>query len=295
MLSGIHPFGSYAGTIRVEGREARFRGPRTPSAGIAVIHQELALIEEMSVAENLFVEDLPLRGPFVDWLRLMREANELLERFGVDIDPAAPAGPLGVGKKQQVEILKAVRKRSRMLILDEPTAALGEAESSRLVELVRRLAREGVACVYITHRLDEVRAVADRVTVLRDGRSVAAFPTGAVPPGELVRAMAGRPVSDAAPSRRPPREGPGPTVLEVSGLEVAALRGRPARLSEITFEVRAGEVVGPRRTHGLGPLRVAHAHLRRRGVCGSPGRSDSWASRMTIPIRGRRSPGDWPW
>ena len=93
VLSGIHPFGSYAGTIRVDGREARFRGPRDAEhAGIAVIHQELALIEAMSVAENLFVGDLPLRGPFVDWLRLMREANELLERFGVDLDPAAPPG-----------------------------------------------------------------------------------------------------------------------------------------------------------------------------------------------------------
>ena len=114
----------------------------------------------------------------------------------------------------------------------------------RLVDLVRRLAREGVACVYITHRLDEVRAVADRVTVLRDGRSVAAFSTGAVPPGELIRAMAGRPVSEAAPSRRQPQQGPGPPLLEVSGLDVAPDRGPPARLSGITFEVRSGEVVG---------------------------------------------------
>lgn len=245
VLSGVHPFGSYAGTIAVEGLEARFRGPRDASrAGIAVIHQELALVEGISVAENLFLGDPPRRGPFVDWARLAREAEALLRRFGLDLDPEAPVGSLGVGRKQQVEILKAVRRRSRVLILDEPTAALGEAEASRLLELVRRLAGEGVGCLYITHRLDEVRAIADRVTVLRDGRSVAAFPTGAVAPGELIRAMAGRPVPEAAPHRQPPADGPGRPLLEVSGLEVAPRRGRSARLSGISFEVRAGEVVG---------------------------------------------------
>ena len=245
VLSGVHPFGSYSGSIQVDGREARFRSPRdAENAGIAVIHQELALVEEMSVAENLFLGHLPRRGVLVDWPRLTREAAELLRRFDVDVDPEAPAGSLGVGRKQQVAILGAVRKRSRVLILDEPTAALGQAEASRLLNLVRQLAREGVACVYITHRLEEVRAVADRVTVLRDGRSVAAFPTGAVPPGELIRAMAGRPVAEAAPARRPPAAGQGPALLEVSGLAVAADRGRPARLSDITFGVHAGEVVG---------------------------------------------------
>jgi D-xylose transport system ATP-binding protein len=245
VFSGVHPFGSYGGTIRVDGREARFGSPRDARhAGIAVIHQELALVEGMSVTENLFLGDLPRRGPFVDWPRLVRDASELLSRFELDLDPEAPVGSLGVGRKQQVEILKAVRTRSRVLILDEPTAALGEAEASRLLELVRQLAREGVGCVYITHRLDEVRAIADRVTVLRDGRTVAAFPTGAVAAGELIRAMAGRPVCEAAPRRSLPRDGPCPALLDVSGLEVAPRRGRPARLSGISFEVRAGEVVG---------------------------------------------------
>jgi D-xylose transport system ATP-binding protein len=245
VLAGIHPFGSYSGTIRVDGREARFRGPRDAGrAGVAVIHQEPALVEGVSVAENLFLGAWPRRGILVDTMRVVREAAGLLARFGVDLDPETPARALGVGRKQQVEILKAVRRRSRVLILDEPTAALGEAEAGRLLDLVRQLAREGVACVYITHRLEEVRALADRVTVLRDGRIVAAFPTGAVAAGELIRAMAGRPVSEAAPRRRPPGGGAGAALLEVSRLDVAPGRGRPARLSGLSFEVRAGEVVG---------------------------------------------------
>ena len=245
ILSGVHPHGSYAGTVLVDGREARFRGPRDAArAGLGVIHQELALVEEMSVAENLFLGDLPSRGPFIDWPRLMREAGQLLRRFGVDVAPDEPAGSLGIGRKQQVEILKAVRRQSRVLILDEPTAALGELEMKALLDLVRQLAREGVACVYITHRLEEVREIADRVTVLRDGRSVAAFPTGSVPTGELVRAIAGRPVSESIPRRTASPAGFGRAVLEVSSLDVAPARGQSSRLSDMTFKVREGEVVG---------------------------------------------------
>ena len=190
-------------------------------------------------------EPLPGRlspeGPLIDWPRLNREAAELLERFRVDVDPECPVRALGVGRKQQVEILKAVRRRSRVLILDEPTAALGEAESRDLLELVRRLARQGVACLYITHRLDEVRAIADRITVLRDGRSIVAFPTGEVSPRDLIRAMAGRPVSESSP-RPDIRRWPGSTAA--GGL---LARGRsPARPDVLArgtsaFEVRAGK------------------------------------------------------
>ena len=171
----------------------RFRGPRDAArAGVGVIHQELALVEEMSVAENLFLGDLPCRGPFIDWPRLMCEAGQLLRRFGVDVAPDAPARSLGIGRKQQVEILKAVRRQSRVLILDEPhRRAWASCTSAARPRASAR--REGVACVYITHRLEEVREIADRVMVLRDGRSVAAFPTGPVPTGELVRRSPGGP------------------------------------------------------------------------------------------------------
>ncbi|MFO0890545.1 MAG: sugar ABC transporter ATP-binding protein [Isosphaeraceae bacterium] len=245
ILAGVHRHGSYSGSIQVDGHEVQFHDPRDAhEAGIAVIHQELALVEELSVAENLFLGALPRRGPCVDWDRVIRETRSLLERFGMDVDPETPVRELGVGRKQQLEILRAIRRESRVLILDEPTAALGGREAEALLDLVRRLAGLGVACIYITHRLDEVRAIADRVTVLRDGRGVASFDTGRVPPGELIRAMAGRPVSDSAPQRRPTTSTLGRVVLEVAGLDAAEPDRPSPRLRGIHLAVREGEVLG---------------------------------------------------
>jgi D-xylose transport system ATP-binding protein len=245
ILSGVHPLGSFDGAVLLDGRATRFQSPRDAiRAGISVIHQELAIVPELSVAENLFLGDLPRRGFFTDWTRLARESTELLERYGVSTSPETRAGALGVGRKQQIEILRAIRRRSRLLILDEPTSALGEAEARSLLALVRQLAKEGAGCVYITHRLDEVRTIADRVTVLRDGRNVATFETGAVPPGDLIRAMVGRPVSQSAPRRLAPSGGLGPPLLEVESLCVAPDRRQGLRLLDISLEVRAGEVLG---------------------------------------------------
>jgi ABC-type sugar transport system ATPase subunit len=245
ILGGVHQYGNYRGSIRIDGREARFRGARDAArAGIAVIYQELMLVEAMSVAENLFLGDWPRRGPLIDWPRMVRESAELLCQFGVDVDPESRAGSLGIGRKQQVEILKAVRKRSRVLILDEPTAALGETEVRSLLDLVRRLAHQGVACLYITHRLEEVRSIADRVTVFRDGRNVASFEGGAVSARDLIRAMAGRPLPTASPRRPDSAENGGPPLLEVSSLEVNPPLGETLRLDGISFALRAGEVLG---------------------------------------------------
>jgi D-xylose transport system ATP-binding protein len=257
ILSGVYPHGAYEGTIYVDGRETRFHGPRDAiRAGIAVIHQELALVEELSIAENLFLGDLPRHGVWVDWVRAAHETVGLLERFGLVIDPWTPAQALGVGRKQQIEILKAIRRRSRVLILDEPTAALGQSEAQSLLALVKQLAGQGVACIYITHRLDEVRAIADRVTVLRDGRSVASFDNGSVPPGELIRAMAGRPITESVPHREPPAEGFGPVMLQVAGLEVSERKAHAAKLIDISFTVRAGEVLGLAGMVGSGRSRL---------------------------------------
>jgi len=261
LLSGIHPAGTYEGELRVDGKGARFASVAdAEAAGIAVIYQELALVPEMTVAENLFLGAEPTFGGLIDWSRVYRDSRVLLERFGLRLDPYARTASLGMGHRQLIEILKALRKESSILILDEPTAALSETETATLLDILRDLRRRGIACVYISHRLDEVFAVADRITVLRDGSSVATLETahtdkGAALSGErstacaskdgalmgaVIRHMVGREIKDLFPRRAP---APGPVLLSVRGLAVRGPQGDTA-LDDISFDVHAGEVVG---------------------------------------------------
>jgi D-xylose transport system ATP-binding protein len=243
LLSGIHPHGSYEGRLEVNGREARFSGIADASReGIAVIYQELALVDEMTVAENIFLGREPRRwGGFVDWPRVYREARELLERFDVKLDAAAPVRTLGVGQKQLVEIVKALAKDSRLLILDEPTAALAEHEVQVLLDILRDLRRRSIACIYISHKLDEVFAIADRITVLRDGSSVSTRAVSATSQTEVIREMVGREIADLFPRRASTA---GDVLFDVAGLTVSERKGLPPALSDLTFELRAGEVLG---------------------------------------------------
>ena len=242
ILSGLHAAGSYEGRVLVDGRPAEFHSVAdAEKAGIAVIYQELALVEEMTVAENIFLGDEPRRGPFVDWDRVYRLAREQLEKFHIVIDPASPVKDLGVGQKQLVEIAKALRKDSRVLILDEPTAALTGTEVGILLDILRDLKRRGIACVYISHKLDEVFAIADRITVLRDGESIVMCETARTNRGEIIRHMVGREIKDFFPRRAAPR---GPRLLGVRNLSVAAGRGQAPRLKDVSFDVHAGEVLG---------------------------------------------------
>jgi len=242
VLGGIHPADSYEGGLHVAGARAEFRSVRdAESAGIAVIHQELALVEEMTVAENVFLGAEPLRGPFVDWDRMYGEAERLFARFGIDVDVRASIKDLGVGRRQLVEIVKALRKSSRVLVLDEPTAALADQEITVLLDILRDLRRRGMACIYISHKLGEVLSVADRVTVLRDGRSIVTLDARATNQDEIIRHMVGREIRDLFPRRR---ARVGPTLLRVEDLDVAPDSSSPPLLRGISFEARAGEVVG---------------------------------------------------
>ena len=242
VLSGIHPYGSYEGDVVIEGKLAQLFGPRdAEKSGIAVIYQELALVPEMSVAENLFLGAEPRRFGLIDWDKVFVDARELLGRFSLDIDPAAKVSELGVGRQQLVEIAKAIGKRSRILILDEPTAALTEQEVAILLEILRELRRRGIACVYISHKLDEVFAIADRITVLRDGQSIVTLDTAQTNPGEVIRHMVGREISELFP--RQPSE-PGDTLLRIDNLTVAPSPNAKSVLHEISLDVRAGEVLG---------------------------------------------------
>lgn len=205
-------------------------------AGVVMVLQELNLFPGMSLAENLFLDRLPHRFGLVDRAALHRHAAVALERVGLgDLDPTAPLARLGVGKRQLVEIARALDRQCRVLILDEPTAALSARESDLLFDHVRRLVGEGVSVVYVTHRLDELPRIASRVSVLRDGRFVAEHLGGNVAPERLIEEMSGRalPQGSAAASSRP-----GHAVLAVTGLECGA------RVKNVSLEVRSNEVVG---------------------------------------------------
>lgn len=242
-LSGLHPHGSYEGVIRLGGVEARFRGLHDAElAGISVIYQELALVEEMTVAENIFLGREPRNGWRVDDAREVVEAAKLLARFKIDIDPEAPVRTLGVGQKQLVEIVKALAKDSRILILDEPTAALAESEVEVLLRIVRGLKAQGVACVYISHKLGEVLSIADRITVLRDGASICTVDAAGARVPELIRHMVGREIRDLFPRER--SRVPGEVLLRVCGLTAGVGMGAEPRLKDVSFEVRSGEVLG---------------------------------------------------
>ena len=200
VLSGIHLSGSYEGQVLVGGQPVAFRSiADAEAAGIAVIYQELALIGAMTVAENVFLGVEPRRGALIDWHKMYADTRELLREYDLTLDPTARVADLGVGQQQLVEIVKALAKNSKILLLDEPTAALTETEVERLLHIVGGLRQRGITCVYISHKLDEVLQIADRITVLRDGEGVCTLAVGETGKDEVIRHMEGREIVDFYP------------------------------------------------------------------------------------------------
>jgi ABC-type sugar transport system ATPase subunit len=223
------------GRIEIGGKEVRVRDPADAlSRGIGVIYQELNLVEPLSVAENLALGNEPRFGPWIDRRLLYRRAGSVLENLGFDLDPRSPVAGLTIGQRQQVEIAKALSRQVRVLVLDEPTAALSRAEADRLFEILRELRARGLAILYVSHHLEEVFAIADRITVLRDGRRVGTWVRSELTLTEVVAQMVGEAVDVR---RSPPRRIATPPLLRVSGASGITLRG-------VDLEARPGEVVG---------------------------------------------------
>ncbi len=242
-----------AGEIRIAGEPVEASSPNEMiRRGIAVIYQEPALAPHLSVAENIFMGRLPTRGyGIVDRRRLAEDTAVVAERLGLDIDPATQVGRLSVARRQMVEIARALSRDARLIVLDEPSAVLADAELDGLVRVMHRLAEKGVAFVYISHRLNEVFRITDRVTVMKDGRVVATERTADLAPDDLVRLMVGRDLGRIYGGRHD--AAPGDVALRVSGLTRAGV------FEDIDLTVRAGEIVGIAGLAGAGRTEVLRA------------------------------------
>ncbi len=251
VLSGVYPSGTFDGEISIDGTSVYFGSIRdSESAGIAMIFQELSLVKELTVGENIFLGREPSRFGVVDWSKLYHSASKLLNDLHLPIDPRIRAGSLGIGQQQLVEIAKALSQNARILVLDEPTAALTESEVDTLFGILRKLRDRGVGMIYISHKLDEVFRIADNITVLRDGRTVATFAAQEVDKNRVIASMVGRDVGDIFPT---PEHLRGEVAFSVMNCIAYSPDITDKRLvDEVSFSVRKGEVLGVAGLMGAG-------------------------------------------
>jgi ABC-type sugar transport system ATPase subunit len=257
IISGVHA--ADEGELLLDGRATRFRGVReAEAAGIVLVPQELHIAPNLSIAENMFMGMLPARFGFVDQEKLHAAAMERLAFFGVEADPLSPVRELSPSAQRLVTIAAALSKAAaRILILDEPTASLTQGEAVHLFERMRQIRAQKVGCIYITHRLDEIAQVADRVVVMRNGRVVANFDSAQGPISEMVRAMIGR--DPEPPAERPPVP-PSAPVLSVRKLSVRESFGaQRCRVDQVSLELRQGEILGLFGLVGAGRTELAKA------------------------------------
>jgi ribose transport system ATP-binding protein len=249
IMSGVVQADS--GDVLIFDQPVHFGSPREAQrAGIAIIHQELSTVPDLTVAENVFLDRLPLRGPLLDWRRLHADCRRLLKRLGVDVDPRARVGDLALAHQQMVEIAHAIAQDARVVAMDEPTASLSQDEVTHLFRLIRQLRESNVTVIFVSHRLEEVFEIADRIVVLRDGQVVGATQRSETTPDRVVELMVGRAVERHFPNRSGT---PGKTVLEVKDLYTRnQLRG-------VSLSVRQGEIVGLAGLVGAGRSELAQA------------------------------------
>jgi putative multiple sugar transport system ATP-binding protein len=264
VLSGVYPHGEYEGSIVFGGQERRFTGIHdSERAGIIIIHQELALVPLLSIAENIFLGNELARGGVIDWFAAYAKTQALLRKVGLDERPGTLVTDLGVGKQQLVEIAKALSKEVKLLILDEPTASLNETDSDALLALLLELKAHGIACILISHKLNEVARVADRITVIRDGALVRSFDcrAGTANEDELIRAMVGRPMADRYPKRTP-------------------------RIGDTAFEVRDWRAHHPEHANRL-VVKGVSLHARRGEIVGIAGLMGAGRTELAMSVFGR--------
>jgi ribose transport system ATP-binding protein len=264
ILGGVHT--DFQGGIELEGRPARPRSPLEANAlGVAVIHQELSLIGPMSVGDNIFLGRTPTRAGFVLERKQNEAARHWVRQLGLDLDVRQPVERFPVAIRQMIEIAKALSQNARVIVMDEPTSALNAPEVNKLFGLIQSLKQRGCCIIYITHKMEEIERIADRVTVLRDGQWIGTAPAAELPAPKLIQWMVGRDLGEQFP-RRAPHPGPERMRLENFSVYPSGFASRPA-VEGVSLSVRAGEVLG------LGGLQGSGASELLLGVFGAYGAS----------------------
>lgn len=258
VLSGVYPHGTYEGDILFQGTVCEFKDiKQSEELGIVIIHQELALIPYLSIAENIYLGNERAEKGIMNWNETMTGARELLDMVGLSENPNTQVGSIGVGKQQLVEIAKALSKKVKLLILDEPTAALNEDDSENLLELMLEFKRQGISCILISHKLNEVSKVSDSVTILRDGQTIETLNMkgGEVDEDRIIRGMVGRDLTNRYPERTPKI---GEVILEIKDWTVYH-ELQPGRkvIDNVRLNIRRGEVVGIAGLMGSGRTELA--------------------------------------
>ncbi|MCA1950954.1 MAG: ATP-binding cassette domain-containing protein, partial [Treponema sp.] len=258
VLSGVYPYGSYEGKIFFKGEECQFKDIRDSEAfGIVIIHQELALIPYLSIAENIFLGNEQAKNGIINWDETISKAKQLLKKVGLEENPNTLVADIGVGKQQLVEIAKALSKNVKLLILDEPTAALNDEESNKLLDLLVELKGHGITSILISHKLNEITKVADSVTVIRDGRVIETIENEnrILDEDRIIKSMVGREILDRFPKRSVLI---GEEVFRVEGLTVHdPLNEDRQIIKDVSFTLRKGEVVGFAGLMGAGRTEIA--------------------------------------
>lgn len=258
VLSGVYPHGSYSGEIVYQGQERRFLGIHdSEQLGVIIIHQELALVPLLSIAENIFLGNETANRGVIDWMAAHSKTQVLLKKVGLKESPTTLITNIGVGKQQLVEIAKALSKEVKLLILDEPTASLNENDSQALLDLLLELKSQGITCILISHKLNEISRVADSITILRDGSTVETLNcrTEAISEDRVIRAMVGREMADRYPRREPQI---GEAVFEVRDWSVYHPQHTDRQVIKgVSLKVRRGEIVGIAGLMGSGRTELA--------------------------------------
>jgi len=256
VLSGVYPYGQYTGDIIFEGEVCQFRNLKdSEDKGIVIIHQELALIPFLSVTENIFLGNEQAKNGVIDWELSRKKALELLNKVGLDIDPDLNIYQISVAQQQLVEIAKAISKNVKLLILDEPTAALNDADSENLLNLIIEFKKQGITSIIISHKLNEILSVADNITILRDGKTVESFPNVNVSEERIIKGMVGRELTNRYPEREPKI---GEKIFEVKNWNVyhPIYKNRKV-IDNVSFYIRKGEIIGIAGLMGAGRTELA--------------------------------------